>query len=313
MKVVFMGTPDFAVPTLENLNNNYDVIAVVTQPDRKRGRGQKFSYSPVKSYAVENKIDVFQPDKVKDKEFILELKKLSPDVIVVVAYGQIIPKEILQIPPLGCVNVHGSLLPEFRGAAPIHWAVIEGKAFTGITTMLMDEGMDTGDMLIKKKVDINSEDNVATLHDKLSKVGADALIETLEQLKNDKITPIPQDSKEATYAPKITKEICEINWNEESTQIFNKIRGLNPWPGAHTHFNNTRIKLYDSAVSSKSFKKECGQVVSADKDGLLVQAKDGAVSLKTVQPQNKKKMDAISFVNGYNIKEGDKFGEKRRG
>ncbi|WP_350345121.1 methionyl-tRNA formyltransferase [Proteinivorax tanatarense] len=313
MRVVFMGTPDFAVPTLRVLNENYDLVSVVTQPDRKKGRGQKKLFSPVKTFANEHELPILQPNTVKSKDFIAKVESLSPDVIVVVAYGQIIPKQILELPPLGCINVHGSLLPAYRGAAPIHWALLKGEKTTGVTTMLMDEGMDTGDILIKRTVTISDQDNVATLHERLSKVGATTLIETLDKLKSQEIVPQPQNSKLATYAPKLTKDLCKINWSEDNIKVFNRIRGLNPWPGAYTYFRGARVKVFESEISNKDYKKTCGEVISVDHKGLLVQSKNSSIYLKVLQPENKKKMDAISFVNGYNIKEGENFEEKRRG
>lgn len=311
MKIVFMGTPQFAVPTLEKLyQSNHEVLAVVTKPDQKVGRGQKITFPPVKEMAVQNNTLVLQPEKIKGNlEFINTLKQLNPDVFVVVAYGKILPKVVLDIPAKGCINIHGSLLPRYRGAAPIHWALANGDKTTGITTMLMDEGMDTGDMLLKKEITIEKEDNVQTLHIKLSELGASLLIETLDELDKGTLKPIKQQENLVTYAPMVTKEMGIINWSETSSGIFNKIRGFNPWPGTFTHIRGERIKVIECDYLTEEIPSSFthGTILETKKEGIIVSTGDGAILLKVVQPPNKGKMDAYSYSNGYKIKRGEKF------
>ncbi len=310
MKIVFMGTPDFAVPPLERLYDlGYEVEAVVTKPDQKRGRGQKVTFSPVKELALKHNTEILQPDRVKGNlEFVNKLKALKPDIIVVVAYGKILPEEVLAIPKHGCVNIHGSLLPKYRGAAPIHWALINGDKETGVTTMLMDSGMDTGDMLLKAVIPITDEDDVASLHVKLSNLGAQALVETLEKLKAGTITPVKQEDKQATYAPMVFKDLGKLEWNKDTLEIFNKVRGLNPWPGCYTFLNGQRLKIHKCQIThDANLSAIPGTIVDINKGGICVKTKDGILQLTIVQPENKPKMEASSYANGYNIKRGEKF------
>lgn len=250
MNIIFMGTPDFAKESLEKIyNEKHNILAVVTNIDKKQGRGMKISYTPVKEFALEKDIKIFQPQKVRnDNEFIEEIKKLNPDVIVVVAYGKILPKELLDIPKYGCINVHGSLLPKYRGAAPIQWAVLNGDKITGITTMFMDEGMDTGDMILKEEVEIGANETTGELWDRLSIIGADLLVKTLDEIKNSTVKREKQP-KEFTHAPMLSKDMAKIDWNTMTAQkIHNLVRGLNPIMGAYSNLNSKKIKFWKTEV-----------------------------------------------------------------
>ncbi|AGB40848.1 methionyl-tRNA formyltransferase [Halobacteroides halobius DSM 5150] len=314
MEVVFMGTPDFAVPCLDALCQSEvaNLIGVVSQPDRKRGRGQKRQPTPVKKKALEYDIEVFQPQKVTSEEGIDKLKEWDPDLIVVVAYGQILGTEVLNLPQKGCVNVHASLLPQYRGAAPIHRAIINGDQKTGITTMYMDEGMDTGDMILTKEVTITDQDTVGSLHDKLATTGANLLITTLKEIEAGTAPRKKQNDGQATYAPKIKKEEGEINWNQEAKEIWNLIRGMNPWPGAYTYINGERLKLWASQVYSKDQSKEMipGTIIKTDtEEGIIVQTGQGQLLLTKVQPASKQRMSATDYLLGYDLQEGTKLGK----
>ena len=298
MKVVFMGTPDFAVPTLERIiQDGHEVIAVVTQPDKTRDRGLKLQYSPVKECALKHNIQVMQPDRIKkDIEFIEKYKNLKPDVTVVVAFGQILPKDILETPKFGAINVHGSLLPNYRGAAPIQWAVINGEKVTGITTMYMDEGLDTGDMILKKELEIGEEETAGELYDRMAMLGADVLSETLKLIESGEAKREKQP-EEYTYAPMLTKETGRIDWNKKTEEISSLVRGVNPWPGAYTEINGKKIKV--SKVSKADGCGAPGSIISASsKEGLIIAALDGAIELIEIQPENKKKMLAKDYLRG---------------
>lgn len=305
MKVVFMGTPDFAVPTLKKLIEEHDVIAVFTQPDKPKGRGQKVQYSPVKEVAIEHNIPVFQPSKIKKEvEYIDKLKELNPDVCVVVAYGQILPKEVLDIPKYGCINVHASLLPELRGAAPINWSIINGNKVTGITTMMMNVGLDTGDMLLKREVEILDTDTAGSLHDKLMVVGAELLIETLEKIEKGEIKPQKQDDSKATYAPMMDKELGHINWDKNAREVFNLIRGVTPWPSAYFYYDDLMIKVWRCELIEGGKNDVAGKIVNVSKDGVKVTCREGIIVLKEVQKQGSKRMDIATFLNGNNLEVG---------
>lgn len=305
MKVVFMGTPDFAVPTLKKLIEEHNVIAVFTQPDKPKGRGQKVQYSPVKEVAIEHNIPVFQPSKIKKEvEYIDKLKELNPDVCVVVAYGQILPKEVLDIPKYGCINVHASLLPELRGAAPINWSIINGNKVTGITTMMMDVGLDTGDMLLKREVEILDTDTAGSLHDKLMVVGAELLIETLEKIEKGEIKPQKQDDSKATYAPMMDKELGHINWDKSAREVFNLIRGVTPWPSAYFYYDDLMIKVWRCELIEGGKNDVAGKIVDVSKDGVKVTCREGIIVLKEVQKQGSKRMDIATFLNGNNLEVG---------
>ena len=307
MKIVFMGTPDFATESLKALDKaNYDVLSVVTNPDRPKGRGMKLIASPVKQYAEDRGMKIYQPKKVKENtEFIEELKRQNPDVICVVAYGKILPKEVLEIPKYGCINLHGSLLPKYRGAAPIQWSILNGDKTTGVTTIYMDEGMDSGDMILKKEVEIGENETTGELWDRLSNIGADLLVKTLKEIENG-TAPREKQSNEFTMAPMLSKDMAKINWQEQSAeQIKNLVRGLNPIMGAYTFVNNKKIKLWEVEVKpiNQKFKDfENGSVLLADsKNGLELKAKDGTIKVIELQGENGKRMKAEDYLRGNKI------------
>ena len=311
MKIVFMGTPDFAQKSLEALYNaGHEILAVVTNIDKPKGRGMKLVESPVKEYAKSKNLTIFQPEKVrKNIEFIEQIKKLEPDVICVVAYGKILPSEILEIPKLGCINVHASLLPKYRGAAPIQWAVLNGDKTTGVTTMYMDVGMDTGDMILKQEVEIGENETTGELWDRLSIIGADLLVKTLDQIEKGTAPRIKQ-SDDFTMAPMLNKEISKIDWQEKTAkQIKNLVRGLNPIMGAYSYLNGKKIKFWKVEVEEDTnSNQENGTVIKAnDKDGLYIKAKDGILKIIEIQGENAKRMNANDFLRGNKIEIGQKF------
>jgi methionyl-tRNA formyltransferase len=301
MKIVFMGTPDFSVPSLKKIIETYGVESVFTQPDKPKGRGKKMAYSPVKEVALENNITVFQPVKLKeDKEALDYLKQLKPDFIIVVAFGQILTKEVLDIPKYGCINLHASLLPMYRGAAPLNWAIIQGEKKSGNTTMLMDVGLDTGDMLLKDEVEITDDMTTGDLHDILMNRGADLLINTIEGLVKGKITPEKQ-SEETFYAKMLNKELGKINWNNSAKDIHNLIRGLNPWPIAHTTYDGKSMKIYESKILSETSNKEPGTIISVSKEGMKVSTSSGVLLIKKIQFPNGKPLTIEQYINGNEI------------
>ena len=307
MKVIFMGTPDFAVGTLKALiASEHEVAAVVTQPDKPKGRGKTMQYTPVKEVAVEAGIPVLQPVKVRDPQVVEELRAYQADVIVVVAFGQIIPKSILEMPKYGCINVHASLLPEYRGAAPIQWAVIDGKEKTGVTTMQMDEGLDTGDMLLVEEVALAENETGGSLFDKLCEVGADVLLKTLEELPKNTLVPKKQPKESPTpYAVMLTKEMGQINWDRSAAEIERLVRGLNPWPSAYTHLNGKTLKIWKASVEEgQAEEAQNGEIVSVTKKELLVKTGEGLLSLDEVQLEGKKRMPADAFLRGYAVEKG---------
>ncbi|MGM0472128.1 MAG: methionyl-tRNA formyltransferase [Bacillota bacterium] len=309
MDVIMMGTPDFAVPTLKSLIDSdlTEVVGVVTQPDRRQGRGQKLQPSPVKQTALEHDLTLLQPEDINTPQAIAKLQELEPDVIVVVAYGQILDQEILDLPPLGAINVHASLLPKYRGSGPLHRVIINGEDKTGVTTMLMEEGLDTGPILKQSAVEIGPDLTVGQLHDQLAKLGAGLLIETLKEWANDQLTPQPQDDKKATYAQKITKDEGLIDWTASAQEIKDLICGLNPWPGAYTFYNRQRLKIWESSVYDSKTKPSVipGTVVSVAADsGFIVQSGEGQLLISQVQPENKQRMSAEDFLHGYDLTEG---------
>lgn len=313
MKVLFMGTPDFAVPSLKLLSDTYDVVGVVTQPDKPKGRHMTLTPPPVKVEALTRGIEVYQPTTLKDNAFAQELKTLSPDVIVVVAYGKILPKYVLNFPRLGCINLHGSLLPEFRGAAPMQRAIMQGKDVIGVTTMYMAEGLDTGDMLEFASIPLTDDDNFETVHDKLATIGSELLISTLSKLDQNTITPIPQDDSLATYAAKIENADCVIDFSSDYRAVFNQIRGLSPFPLAFCHHNGKTLKIIDARPISEDELKvnNCdltlpfGTVLSLNQGTILVRAQNGALAISAVLPEGKSRMKARDFINGRKISEGD--------
>jgi len=297
-----MGTPDFAVPSLEILiKNNYKVVGVVTQPDKPVGRSSKLIFPPVKEVALENNITVYQPEKVKNNEFIDLLKGIEPDLIVVVAFGQILPKSILDIPKLGCINVHGSILPKYRGAAPIQWAIINGEKITGVTTMYMDVGMDTGDMILKKEIKILKDDTSEVLFKKVSNIGAEALIETIKLIEKGNVLRIPQDNSSATYAPMLKKESGIIDWTKSANEIVNFIRGTYPWPGSYSYYNGNRMKIFNIEYENSNFDAKIGQIVEVTKDSIIVQCGKGSVLIKEIQFDGSKRMTVKDYLIGHTI------------
>lgn len=310
MRVVFMGTPDFAVASLNALvDAGHDIAAVITQPDRPKGRGNKLAFPEVKERALELGLPVHQPDSVKDAAFLDLLKGYDPEVIVVVAFGRILPQSVLDLPKYGCVNVHGSLLPEYRGAAPIQRAVLDGLKETGVTTMHMDIGMDTGDMLLQAKLPITDEDTSGTMFDKLAVLGGSLLIDTLAGLEAGTIVPQKQDDTKATHAARILKEDELIHWEDTAEKIFCQIRGLAPAPGAYTLWEGQRLKLWKARLNTKETGKQPGTVVEIGKDYLLVQTGKGCLEVLELQPAGKKAMPAKAFANGAGVAEGIVFGE----
>ena len=310
MRVVFMGTPDFAVQSLNALvEAGHEVTAVITQPDRPKGRGNKMAFPEVKTRALELGLPVHQPDSVKDGAFLELLKSYDPEVIVVVAFGRILPQAVLDLPPYGCVNVHGSLLPEYRGAAPIQRAVLDGRKETGVTTMRMDIGMDTGDMLMQATLPITDEDTTGTMFDKLAELGGKVLIDTLAGLENGTVVPVKQDDSKATHAARILKEDEVIRWEDSAEKIFCQIRGLSPAPGAYTWWNGERLKLWKARISDRETGKAPGTVVAISKNALTVQTGKGCLEVLELQPAGKKAMPAQAFSNGAGVAEGIVFGE----
>ncbi len=307
LRAVFMGTPDFAVPCLDRLvADGHDVAAVVTQPDRPKGRGQKLAPSPVKEAAVGYGLPVLQPEKIRTAEFLTELAVFRPDVVVVVAFGQFLPKELLVLPPLGCVNVHASLLPRYRGAAPIHWAVMNGETTTGVTTMHMDIGMDSGDMILKAEIAIGPDDTTGEVHDRLKELGAAVLSETLARLADGTAPRTPQDGAAATYAPLLTRAVERIDWNRPAATVHNQVRGLSPWPGAYCLHAGRTLKVWRSeAVATVSGGGQPGRVVAADDAGAVVLTGDGAVRLTEVQPENRRRMGMGEYIRGYGLTVGE--------
>lgn len=298
MRVVFMGTPDFSVPALEKIAQKHQVAAVVTQQDRPKGRGHKMQFTPVKEKAIELDIPVFQPDRVRNSEFVDILKQLAPDVIVVIAFGQLLSKEILDLPKYGCINVHASLLPKYRGAAPIQWAVIDGEEFSGVTTMYMAEGLDTGDIIDKTIIRLDKKETGGSLFDKLSIKGGELILKTLEQLENNTVKRIPQNEEASTYAGKIIKELGHIDFQKPAVEIERLIRGLNPWPSAFTFLDGKVLKIWDADVIDEPVKEEPGTICKKNKS-LQVATGEGYLDIKELQLEGKKRMDVISFLNGY--------------
>ena len=308
MKIIFMGTPEFAVPSLRALiESGEDIVAVVTQPDKPKGRGLEIVLPPTKVLAEKHGIPVLQPAKIKTEEFFNELKKFSADLICVTAYGKILPKNILDLPPHGCINVHASLLPKYRGAAPINWAIIRGEKVTGITTMKMDEGMDTGDMLLKEEVPIDDEDTGDTLSEKLSEIGARLLIETIRLLKEGKLNPIPQDHSQATYAPMLKKEDGKIDWQKSAEEIRNLIRGALPWPGSYTNLEGKLLKIYKVRLAGGEGKP--GEVIKSESGILRVATGKGALDILKLQIEGGKKLETQVFLRGRRIEEGMVLGD----
>lgn len=321
MRIVFMGTPDFSVAPLKALiEGGHEIAAVVTQPDKPKGRGKAVQMTPVKEEALSRKIPVYQPVKVREPEFIQTIRDLAPDVIVVVAFGQIIPQAILELPPYGCINIHASLLPKYRGAAPIQWAVIDGEKETGITTMQMDAGLDTGAILEQERVVLAEDETGGSLFDKLSAVGSRLILSTLEKLEAGTITPVPQPAEGSSYAGRLTKELGDIDWSQDAVSIERLIRGLNPWPSAYTSWKGKTVKLWAARALSQKAENETekyetgehekgipGQIVRCDRHCLMVQTGEGLLDIRQLQLEGKKRMDVEAFLRGCPMAAGDVF------
>ena len=305
MRIVFMGTPEFAVPSLEALLQSEDtVVGVVTQPDKPKGRGQTVATSPIKQLAEKAGVPILQPLKMKDPAFLDALRAWQPDVIAVTAFGRILPPVILEMPPKGCVNVHGSLLPKYRGAGPIQWAVMNGEQETGITTMLMDAGMDTGAMLLQERVQIDPEDTAGSLSEKLAKVGGPLLIETIRRLKAGTLTPRPQDDGQATMAPLLEKEMGQIDWTLPGTEIANRVRGLVPWPGAFTHAGQERWTIWKARALTDPTTAEPGTAVAVTKEAIHIATGRGLLAVIELQPANSRRMTVQQYLAGHRLTPG---------
>ena len=303
MKIIYMGTPDFAVYALKSIvEAGHEVVAVVTQPDKPQGRSKALVPTPVKKQAIEYDIPVYQPEKVREESMVETLWNYSPDAIVVAAYGQILPESILNIPKYGCINIHASLLPKYRGAAPIEWSIIDGEEVTGVTTMYMEKGLDTGDMIEKVEVKIEAEDTGATLHDKLAEAGASLILSTLDALQNGTATRTRQDDSLSCYAKMLNKELGNIDFNKPACEIERLIRGLNPWPCAYTTLDGKSLKLYKAMVVDKEGKP--GEIIEVTKKTFTVACGEGALVIKNLQPEGKKPMDTASFLNGNKLSTG---------
>lgn len=312
MKIVFMGTPDFSVPVLESLyQSEHEVALVVSQPDKPKGRGKELQPTPVKQKAQEHHIPVLQPIKVRDEKVVDELRKINPDCIVVVAFGQILPKEILELPKYGCINVHASLLPQYRGAAPIQWAVIDGLKETGITTMYMDVGLDTGDMIDKLVVPLREEETGGSLFDRLSEMGGPLLLETLKKLENGTAVRIKQDDSRSSYAKMLTRELGNIDFSKPAVEIERLIRGLTPWPSAYTFYRGKMLKIWKAQVLHRDENGCVGTIARVDKDAIYVQTGQGMLKVLELQLEGKKRMDTASFLRGIKVEIGEKLKNQR--
>ena len=304
MRVVFMGTPDFAVPALQALyENGYDVTLVVTQPDKPQGRKQILTASPVKEFAVSKNIPVYQPSSMRTQEAFDRIAEEQPDYIIVIAFGKILPQSILDIPKYACINVHGSLLPQYRGAAPIQWSVLNGDKETGVTTMLMDAGIDTGDILLQQVTTISQDETAGELFDRLAALSAPILLETLEKFTKGEIAPIKQDDKLADYVTILKKEDARINWNKTAEELHNHIRGMNPWPVAFTTLNGKQLKIYESCVSNRIFGYDIGEMVAADGKLFVRCGGDSCLQILSLQAEGAKRMDADVYLRGRPVTE----------
>lgn len=310
MNIIYMGTPDFALPCLKTLiNSKHKIIGVFTQPDRPSGRGQKIRMSPVKEKALKYKIPVFQPKTLREAGTIEAIRDLRPDLIVVVAYGQVLPKAILGIPKHGCINVHASLLPKYRGAGPINWAIMNGEKKTGITTMLMDEGLDTGDILLKEEIEIGKDETAGQLHNRLMELGARVLAKTMDLLEKDGIRPVPQNHKEASYAPMLTKELGKIDWTRPAEEIKNLIRGTNPWPSSYTSYNGQDMKIWKASIVEGEDGSKPGTILRVGRDNIRVATGKNILSIEEIQFSGKRRMSVEQYLIGNNIEANKILGE----
>lgn len=310
MRALFMGTPDFAATILEKvIQAGHELIGVVTQPDKQKGRKQELSCSPVKELALQHGLSVYQPVKVKDAEFLQMIESLKPEIILVAAFGQILPRTLLDIPSYGCINVHASLLPKYRGAAPIQYSIIDGEQETGVTIMHMDVGIDTGDIILQKSIPITKEETGGSLFDKLAELGGDLLIEAMQQLENNTALRIPQENEKATYVKMIDKEMGKIDFTQPAEKLECLIRGLNPWPSAFTQLDGKTLKLWQAEVVHKEAKAEPGEVIEVNKDSIAVMTGEGILLIKELQLEGKKRMSADAFLRGYPVKVGTILGK----
>lgn len=300
MKIVFMGTPDFAVASLEEIiKRGYDINLVITQKDKKRGRGKKMQFTPVKEKALEFGLEVYQPDDVNSLESLEKLRSINPDIIIVVAYGQILREDILSLPKYGCLNVHASILPKYRGAAPINWAIINGEDISGNSIMKMDKGLDTGDVLNRSEIDIDDQMNAGQLHDILMIDGAKLLIDTLENIEN--LSAKKQDDENSSYAPMMDKSLGRIDWKKPNIDIYNLIRGTQPWPGSYFFYYGENVKVKKAELSNRQTSSEPGSIIEIDDNGILVQTGEGCISLKEIQFPGKKSMKVEEYLRGNEI------------
>lgn len=307
-KIIYAGTPEFAIPPLEGIYESENLLAVITQPDKPKGRGLTTSPSPVKLWSIKKNLPVFTPQKLKDPQFLKQIEELSPDIIVVCAYGKILPKEFLKIPKYGCWNIHASLLPKYRGASPINWAILNGEKETGITVMLMDEGLDTGPILLQKKIEISDEDTSIDIAKKLSLLAKEAILSAINLHKENKLIPKPQNHELATYAPMLKKEDGFFSFDEPALLIERKVKGLLPWPTAYTYYKNKLLKVYSAKCIPMDTKEEPGTILKITKEGILISTSENAILLKEVQLEGKKRINAYEFACGQRLKSGQKFG-----
>jgi methionyl-tRNA formyltransferase len=312
-RIVFMGTPQFAVPSLQALlDRDENIVCAVTQPDRPQGRGRKITAPPVKELAEQKSIPVLQPEDVRSDDFLAELRGYEPDIIVLTAYGKLLPRSVIDLPPLGTINVHGSLLPKYRGAAPIQWALINGETETGITIMQMNEGMDTGDILLQERLSIDQKDTTGSLAVRMAELGGKTLVTALDLLRADKLKPNKQDNDQATLAPLLHKEDGLVNWNQSADEISCRIRGLDPWPSSHTTLNGKRLRLFSPEAVDRNLCKdfsEPGTICRADKDGLFITTGDGCLRIKEVQAEGSRRMNADAYLSGRTIEPGTRLGQ----
>ena len=308
LKTFFMGTPEFAVPCLKRLIEISDVVGVATLPDKKRGRGQKVTPSPVKVFAQEFGLSVYQPERIRNEDFISQLNSLSPDLIVVVAFGQILPQRILDLPSLGCINVHASLLPRYRGAAPMQRCLMAGETVTGVTTMFMDAGLDTGDILLKEEVEVGTDTTLEMLHDALSEIGANLLEKTITALMNGTLTRIKQDDSMSSYADILTKETGKMDWKKSAIELHNLVRALDSWPGAYTIWEGQTFKIWRTRVISEDDNQGIpGEVIQKTRQGFMVATGNGILEILELQAPGKKRMPAMDYLRGHTISEYSRF------
>ncbi|WP_314347237.1 methionyl-tRNA formyltransferase [Fusobacterium massiliense] len=309
MKIIFMGTPEFAVPSLENINRNHEILSVYTKIDKPNARGKKINYSPVKEYALANDLKIYQPESFKGREIIEEIREQKPDLIVVVAYGKILPKEVIDIPKYGIINLHSSLLPRYRGAAPINAAIINGDEKSGVSIMYVEEKLDAGAVILQSETTILDEDSFLTLHDRLKIMGADLLLEAINLIEKNEVKAVKQDENLVTFVKPFKKEDCKINWEKASREIFNFVRGMNPLPTAFTTLNGSVMKIYSTEILDKVYDNNCcGEVVDYIKGkGVVIKTLDGSLIITSAKPENKKQMSGTDLINGKILKKGEQL------